>query len=131
MTSSNDNPVSTEMLAEMIAECCSDVECCGARYYLALRELQSARLKLAEVERGTRKCMADMHADPPRDCDAPFCGCNPEWTRTIEQLQECGWQRVPPTHVIVSKAIWDAASKRLGGTDRIALASKGTPEGAA
>lgn len=125
--------VSTERLAELIliGERAANPDEDYQSVLAALRELQSLRLKLAEVERGTRKCMADMHADPPRDCDAPFCGCNPEWTRTIEQLQECGWQRVPPTHVIVSKAIWDAASKRLGGTDRIALASKGTPEGAA
>lgn len=38
-----------------------------------------------------RKCAALTSADPPQDCDAPFCGCNPEWTKTIEALQELGW----------------------------------------
>ncbi len=39
----------------------------------------------------TRKCAALMGFDPPADCDAPFCGCNPAWTKAIEMLQECGW----------------------------------------
>lgn len=39
-----------------------------------------------------RNCMADMHADPPRDCDAPYCGCNPAWSECMQMLQECGWK---------------------------------------
>lgn len=39
-----------------------------------------------------QKCAADMYADPPRDCNAPYCGCNPAWTQCLEMLQECGWQ---------------------------------------
>jgi len=38
-----------------------------------------------------KKCAATMGFDPPQDCDAPFCGCDPAWTKTIEMLQECGW----------------------------------------
>lgn len=38
------------------------------------------------------KCQADMHADPPRDCDAPYCGCNEAWHECIEMLQEGGWR---------------------------------------
>jgi hypothetical protein len=53
-------------------------------------ELLAARARIAEST--PRKCAADMYADPPRDCDAPFCGCHPEWHKVIEMLQECGWQ---------------------------------------
>lgn len=38
-------------------------------------------------------CKANRTADPPQDCDAPYCGCNPEWTRCIEWLVEAGWQK--------------------------------------
>lgn len=38
-----------------------------------------------------RKCQADMYADPPRDCDSPFCGCNPEWQIALSAAQESGW----------------------------------------
>jgi hypothetical protein len=36
-----------------------------------------------------RKCVANMASDPPQDCDAPFCGCNPAWDDCIKMLQEC------------------------------------------
>jgi hypothetical protein len=36
-----------------------------------------------------RKCMASATSDPPQDCDAPFCGCDPAWSACIEMLQEC------------------------------------------
>jgi len=39
-----------------------------------------------------RKCHANMYSDPPQDCDAPFCGCDPAWSTAIEMLQECGWE---------------------------------------
>lgn len=39
-----------------------------------------------------RKCAADMNADPPQDCDAPYCGCDPAWQDCIQMLQECGWK---------------------------------------
>jgi len=39
-----------------------------------------------------RRCSADMYSDPPRDCDAPYCGCNPAWLQCMEMLQEIGWQ---------------------------------------
>ena len=39
-----------------------------------------------------RSCYADPYSDPPRDCGAPFCGCNPAWTDCIEMLLECGWK---------------------------------------
>lgn len=32
------------------------------------------------------------NADPPQDCDAPFCGCVPAWDDAIAMLQECGWK---------------------------------------
>lgn len=39
-----------------------------------------------------RKCAATISTDPPMDCDAPFCGCNPEWQACIKMLVESGWQ---------------------------------------
>jgi len=39
-----------------------------------------------------RRCAATISTDPPQDCDAPFCGCNPEWDKVLEMLQESGWK---------------------------------------
>lgn len=39
-----------------------------------------------------QRCPASASMDPPQDCDAPFCGCNPAWTQCIEWLQEAGWE---------------------------------------
>lgn len=36
-------------------------------------------------------CKASATSDPPQDCDAPFCGCNPAWHDAITMLSECGW----------------------------------------
>jgi len=30
-------------------------------------------------------------ADPPQDCDMPFCGCNPAWSEALGAAQEAGW----------------------------------------
>ena len=38
-----------------------------------------------------RPCFATISTDPPQDCDAPYCGCNPAWHECIEMLQESGW----------------------------------------
>lgn len=38
-----------------------------------------------------RPCMASFNSDPPQDCDAPHCGCNPAWEQAAEWLQEEGW----------------------------------------
>lgn len=37
-------------------------------------------------------CKANRTADPPQDCDAPYCGCNEAWSECIEMLVESGWQ---------------------------------------
>jgi len=37
------------------------------------------------------KCLAQRTADPPQDCDAPFCGCNPVWLDALTMAQESGW----------------------------------------
>lgn len=42
-------------------------------------------------------CRAQRTADPPIDCEAPFCGCNPAWTEAIAMLRECGWGPLPVT----------------------------------
>lgn len=44
------------------------------------------------AEAKPQRCAALNPADPPQDCDAPFCGCNPEWSKCIEWLVEAGWQ---------------------------------------
>jgi hypothetical protein len=33
-----------------------------------------------------QKCNADMWADPPRDCDFPFCGCDPSANAALEAV---------------------------------------------
>lgn len=40
---------------------------------------------------GVRKCPASATSDPPQDCDAPFCGCDPAWSYVIDALRESGW----------------------------------------
>ena len=42
--------------------------------------------------RKARGCLVNPYSDPPQDCGAPFCGCNPAWTACIEMLLECGWK---------------------------------------
>jgi hypothetical protein len=32
-----------------------------------------------KVDRRLRRCAATLPSDPPQDCDAPFCGCDPAW----------------------------------------------------
>jgi len=44
-----------------------------------------------ERARAEWKCKANSTADPPQDCDYPFCGCDPNATKVIDTLQECGW----------------------------------------
>lgn len=51
------------------------------------------------------KCQAGK-GDPPMDCDAPFCGCNPEWHKVIEALQESGWKS--PQEILRMQAGMDA-----------------------
>ena len=41
------------------------------------------------------RCKANPTSDPPQDCDAPFCGCNPAWQECIAMLIECGWGPQP------------------------------------
>jgi len=56
-------------------------------------------------------CKANRAADPPQDCDAPFCGCNPAWTQAIEWLQECGWLSERESVEIIAER--DRMKKRL------------------
>ena len=37
------------------------------------------------------KCRAQPTADPPQDCNFPFCGCDPGAEKVIDTLLECGW----------------------------------------
>ena len=56
------------------------------------QEMADAILALVgEVERERWKCKASATADPPQDCDMPFCGCDPTFHAVMETLQESGW----------------------------------------
>jgi hypothetical protein len=58
----------------------------GQRAIIHRREL------LAALEHKPQRCAATVSSDPPQDCDAPYCGCNPAWTQCIEWLIEAGWK---------------------------------------
>ena len=63
--------------------------------YKGQAEINQRTIKeMAEAKREPKaqRCAATLGFDPPQDCDAPFCGCNPEWPKVIEMLQECGWK---------------------------------------
>jgi polyhydroxyalkanoate synthesis regulator phasin len=53
-------------------------------------ELRQQVADLRKPSKG-RRCAATLSTDPPMDCDAPFCGCDPAWSACIEMLQESGW----------------------------------------
>ena len=36
-------------------------------------------------------CKAQPTADPPQDCDWPYCGCDPHAQEVMECLIESGW----------------------------------------
>ncbi len=62
------------------------------RHAAHVEELETLILDIKRAENEpepARKCMANRSADPPQDCDAPFCGCNPAWDDCIKMLQEC------------------------------------------
>lgn len=46
---------------------------------------------IERLEAKTWKCGAQPTADPPQDCDMPFCGCNPAWQDALAAAQESGW----------------------------------------
>jgi hypothetical protein len=48
----------------------------------------------ARAARTFEECHANRTADPPQDCNFPFCGCFAIATKTIEVLQECGWGEI-------------------------------------
>ena len=75
------------------------------------RQLTAAQSDVARLTKGNRKCAATLPADPPMDCDFPFCGCDPVWQDVIKALQECGWH---------SKEEWE----RLTGERDAAIESK-------
>ena len=63
--------------------------------YPGMKTFRDQLTAVIEEERALHRpsrCAALNSVDPPQDCDAPFCGCNPEWTKCIEALQECGWE---------------------------------------
>ena len=52
-------------------------------------ERDAARAEAGRLK--PRKCAATTSTDPPQDCDAPFCGCNPAWQEALSMAQESGW----------------------------------------
>ncbi len=41
------------------------------------------------------KCKAQPTADPPQDCDWPFCGCDPGADKVLDAIAESGFVLVP------------------------------------
>jgi|SRR5688572_755764 len=60
------------------------------RLLRALWDSQAEVAELREKVKG-RRCAATISTDPPSDCDAPFCGCNPEWHVALDAARESGW----------------------------------------
>lgn len=90
------NPDAEKLLGELLAVIHRDgghyreqhgtakaVEDAIAKWGGMVRLVDAAKPKL-------RRCAATMGFDPPQDCDAPFCGCNPAWHDCIEMLRETG-----------------------------------------
>lgn len=46
--------------------------------------------RLRPPDETTIKCRANRTADPPQDCDWPWCGCDPAADKVIEALEEQG-----------------------------------------
>jgi len=65
---------------------------CAEQYRNQANELEVLASQTSTAPGVAReRCMANPTADPPQDCDFPFCGCFAMATKTIEALQECGW----------------------------------------
>lgn len=73
--------------------------------HIASLAAEAERLRAENAALKPRKCQADIYADPPRDCDAPFCGCNPEWSKVLTMLQECGYKSPDEVREIEQKAM--------------------------
>ena len=44
------------------------------------------------------KCKAQRTADPPQDCDWPFCGCDPYANKVLNAIEESGFEIRPIAH---------------------------------
>lgn len=75
---------SHDISAGMICFKCSNAVC---------EDRNSLRDQLAQLREKSkwRRCAATISTDPPSDCDAPFCGCNPEWHVALDAARESGW----------------------------------------
>jgi hypothetical protein len=83
---------------------CSQCNCETPKYInvqgLGCSECNPSRNVLAADQTprtSSERCKANTTADPPQDCDFPFCGCFEMATKTIEALQECGWGKAAQT----------------------------------
>lgn len=64
---------------------------CGCAYGSRGERIASPTCDLDAERTEIRKCPASATSDPPQDCDAPFCGCNPAWLDALAKAQESGW----------------------------------------
>lgn len=60
------------------------------------------------------KCKAQRTADPPQDCDWPFCCCDPHAQRVFEGIQESGKTIVNDNELAHLKDIIDRAIPSIG-----------------
>lgn len=59
---------------------------------LIRRAIEAADKLLAALgEKKPWKCMGNVPASDPQDCNYPFCVCSPEATNAVEALKEIGW----------------------------------------
>jgi hypothetical protein len=47
-------------------------------------------LSALDVPQPRQLCAATISADPPQDCNWPFCGCDEKANKVLEALEECG-----------------------------------------
>lgn len=88
------------------------------------QQISSLKMEIAQLKREQKpqSCAAGK-GDPPQDCDAPFCGCNPEWTKVMQWLDEAGWKSREEVRKleadIASRQSWkESAIAKLRDMDR-------------
>jgi hypothetical protein len=72
-------------------------------------ELEGYNDAMREQPRWT--CKAKRTADPPQDCNWPFCGCDPYANKVIDTIEESGikvtpldeWQSIDTAHFMGKK----------------------------
>lgn len=60
------------------------------------------------------KCKAQPTADPPQDCDWPFCNCDPRAEKVFAAIEESGKLIVNLTEMVQLKDIISRAIPSIG-----------------